>query len=285
MDISRCNPRQQTRLENNQSRPSFQFYGKSSKQRTLEYNNNKQNHNNRILSGIGVCLYSVIFCQPIFANNTTIASPSATSSGSVINQGISVNQGGFIYQELGDGIRCSGTTLTINPFISKVNAWKDPFEPHYMENIYDDSTDDDGNLTNPGDVLYQKKVRTGQARNNFSFNYGVTATISVPLDKRLLNNCVAAMNSRIKYLNQAYKAKKLDYALSRLKVCAEQLKLGVSYLPSSESFVVCEDVTLITPPNQLIDHSHSIEVGAATNASDADPFAFQKGSLSSPSSP
>ena len=200
----------------------------------------------------------------------------------MINQGISVNQGGFIYQELGDGIRCSGTTLTINPFVSKVNAWKDPFEPYYMENIYDDSTDDDGNLTNPGGVLYQKKVRTGQARNNLSFNYGVTATISVPLDKRLLNNCVRAQNSRVKYLEQAYKARKLDYSLSRLKICAEQLKLGVSYSPSSPSFVTCSDVVLQNPPNTLPDHKHKIEV---TSESPSVPFSFQRGSLSSPSSP
>ena len=199
----------------------------------------------------------------------------------MINQGISVNQGGFIYQELGDGIRCSGTTLTINPFVSKVNAWKDPFEPHYMENIYDDSTDDDGNLTNPGGVLYQKKVRTGQARNNLSFNYGVTATISVPLDKRLLNNCVRAQNSRVKYLEQAYKARKLDYALSRLKICAEQLKLGVSYSPSSPSFVTCSDVVLQNPPNTLPDHKHSIEV---TSESPSVPFSFQKGTLQEASS-
>ena len=203
----------------------------------------------------------------------------------MINQGISVNQGGFIYQELGDGIRCSGTTLTINPFVSKVNAWKDPFEPHYWENIYDDSTDADGNLTNPGGILFQKKVRTGQARNNLSFNYGITATVAVPLDRRMTNNCVAAMNSRIKYLNQAYKAKKLDYALSRLKVCAEQLKLGVVYSKDSPSYVVCEDVRLVSPPNQLINHTHSIKTESTSSGSDADPFAFQRGSLASPSSP
>jgi hypothetical protein len=199
----------------------------------------------------------------------------------VINQGISVNQGGFIYQELGDGIRCSGTTLTINPFISKVNAWKDPFEPHYWENIYDDSTDADGNLTNPGGVLYQKKVRTGQARNNLSFNYGVTATISVPLDKRLLNNCVRAQNSRVKYLEQAYKARKLDYSLSRLKICAKQLKLGVTYAKSSASYVTCEDVRLVNPPNTLPNHTHKIEV---TSESPSVPFSFQKGTLQEASS-
>ena len=265
MALSRCNPRKQTRLENNKSRPSFQFYGKSSKQRTLKYNNNQSNYYNRILSGIGFCLYSIISTQPVLANSTTIASPSATSSGSVINQGISVQQGGFMLQELGDGIRCSGTTLTINPFISKVNTWKDPFEPHYWENIYDDSTDDAGNLTNPGGILYQKKIRTGQAKNNLSFNYGITATISVPLDKRMTNNCVAAQNSRVKYLEQAYKARKLDYALSRLKICAEQLRLGATFAKSSASYVTCEDVRLVNPPNTLPDHKHSISEEKTTS--------------------
>ena len=202
----------------------------------------------------------------------------------MINQGIQVQSGSFMFQEVGDGIRCSGTTLTINPFISKVNTWKDPFEPTYQENVYDDSTDADGNLTNPGGVLYTKPIRTGQARNNLSFNYGITATVAVPLDRRMTNRCVAAMNSRVKYLDQAYKAKKLDYALGRLKVCAEQLRLGVSFLPNSPSFVVCEDVTLITPPNQLINHTHSIKTESTSSGSDADPFAFQRGSLQEDSS-
>ena len=193
-----------------------------------------------------------------------------------------MQSGSFMFQEVGDGIRCSGTTLTINPFISKVNTWKDPFEPTYLENVYDDSTDADGNLTNPGGVLYTKPVRTGQARNNLSFNYGITATVAVPLDRRMTNNCVAAMNTRIKYLEQAYKAKKLDYSLGRLKVCAEQLKLGVVYAKDSPSYVVCEDVRLVNPPNTLPDHTHSIEVTSETTSV---PFSFQRGTLQEVSSP
>ena len=197
----------------------------------------------------------------------------------MINQGIQVQSGTFMFQEVGDGIRCSGTTLTINPFISKVNTWKDPFEPTYQENVYDDSTDDDGNLLNPGGVLYTKPIRTGQAKNNLSFNYGITATIAVPLDKRMTNRCVAAMNTRVRYLEQAYKAKKLDYALGRLKVCAEQLKLGVMYSKDSPSYVVCEDVRLVNPPNTLPDHKHSISENPSA------PFSFQRGTLQEASSP
>ncbi len=202
----------------------------------------------------------------------------------MINQGIQVQSGTFMFQEVGDGIRCSGTTLTINPFISKVNTWKDPFEPYYDENVYDDSTDDDGNLINPGGVLYTKPVRTGQARNNLSFNYGITATVAVPLDRRMTNRCVAAMNTRVKYLEQAYKAKKLDYALGRLKVCAEQMKLGVVYAKDSPSYVVCEDVRLVNPPNTLPDHTHSIEVTEVTSENLAVPFSFQRGTLQEESS-
>ena len=187
-----------------------------------------------------------------------------------------------MFQEVGDGIRCSGTTLTINPFISKVNTWKDPFEPTYQENVYDDSTDADGNLTNPGGVLYTKPIRTGQARNNLSFNYGITATVAVPLDRRMTNRCVAAMNTRVKYLEQAYKSKKLDYALGRLKVCAEQLKLGVMYSKDSPSYVVCEDVRLVNRPNTLPNHTHSIEVTSETTSV---PFSFQRGTLQEASSP
>jgi hypothetical protein len=134
--------------------------------------------------------------------------------------------------------------LPLIPSFQKLILGKIRFEPTYLENVYDDSTDDDGNLLNPGGVLYTKPIRTGQARNNLSFNYGITATVAVPLDRRMTNNCVAAMNTRIKYLEQAYKAKKLDYSLGRLKVCAEQLKLGVVYAKDSPSYVVCEDVRL-----------------------------------------
>jgi len=282
MDISRCNTSKQTRLGNKNGWQRFQFYRKSSPTWTPKCNNNKPNHNNRLYCGIGICLYSITFSQPVFANSTTIASPSATSQGSVINQGIQVQSGSFMFQEVGDGIRCSGTTLTINPFISKVNTWKDPFEPTYLENVYDDSTDADGNLTNPGGILYTKPIRTGQARNNLSFNYGITATVAVPLDRRMTNNCVAAMNTRIKYLEQAYKAKKLDYSLGRLKVCAEQLKLGVVYAKDSPSYVVCEDVRLVNPPNTLPDHTHSIEVTSETTSV---PFSFQRGTLQEVSFP
>ncbi len=66
-------------------------------------------------------------CKQVNANSTVVASPSSSSQGSVVNQCIQVQTGSFMYQELGDGIRCSGTTLTVNPFVANVNSWKDPY--------------------------------------------------------------------------------------------------------------------------------------------------------------
>ena len=50
------------------------------------------------------------------------------------------------------------------------------------------TTDDDGNLNNPGDILYYVPTRTGQ-KNNTNMSVGFSATWSRPLDKKLQDQC------------------------------------------------------------------------------------------------
>ena len=169
-------------------------------------------------------------------------------------------------QSFGDGIQCAGSTLTITPFLNGVDTHKLPYEPYYHENIYDERTDDDGNLLNPGNIIYTKPIRTGQPRNNLSFNYGFSATVSIPLDRKLSKQCKRAANARIAMIEQAYHTKRLDFELSRMKVCAEQKKLGVTFAKSSDYYKICEDIILQNPPNTLPQHSHSI--GSASAVSD-----------------
>ncbi len=169
-------------------------------------------------------------------------------------------------QSFGDGIQCAGSTLTITPFLNGVDTHKLPYEPYYNENIYDERTDDDGNLLYPGNVIYTKPIRTGQPRNNLSFNYGFSATVSIPLDRKLSKQCKRAANARIAMIEQAYHTKRLDFELSRMKVCAEQKKLGVTFAKSSDYYKICEDIILLNPPNTLPQHSHSI--GSASAVSD-----------------
>ena len=44
--------------------------------------------------------------------------------------------------------------------------------------------------------------------------------------------------------------------INRLKICAEQLKLGVKYV--GEDAVSCRNVVLTTVPNQVLPHQHSL---------------------------
>ena len=66
-----------------------------------------------------------------------------------------------------------------------------PFESFYDEPVYDMSTDDDGNLRNPGKILYYVPTRTGQ-KNNTNLSLGFSATFSHPLDKKLQDQCKEA---------------------------------------------------------------------------------------------
>ena len=50
--------------------------------------------------------------------------------------------------------------------------------------------------------------------------------------------------------------KKLEVNLNRLKICAEQLKLGVKYVGNDA--VSCRNVVLTTVPNQVLPHQHSL---------------------------
>ena len=54
-------------------------------------------------------------------------------------------------------------------------------------------------------------------------------------------------------------AKKLEVNLNRLKICAEQLKLGVKFV--GKDAVSCRNVVLTSVPNQVIPHTHQLRSG------------------------
>ena len=71
---------------------------------------------------------------------------------------------------------------------------------------------------------------------------------------------------------------RLSYELGRAKHCADLLKNGVKFKKGTKYEVLCADIELVSKPNTLIDHTHSI------SEDPSEPFSFQKGTLSSPSS-
>ncbi len=224
----------------------------------------------------------LLLTAPAQAQVSSTAAPVANSSGSVTNQAVQVVPGkNFVYQY--GNFACQGTSVSINPFISTTVGWSDPYEAYYDNPVYDTSTDENGNLLNPGDVLYYQPVRTGE-KQSYSINGGITASISIPLDRAHIKSCHKAAEKQVQLLEQQLADKRLNYEIARLKNCGELMRKGISFHPDSPYRGICADVILKNPPGNLPPHKHSIPTSAKRVETSAAPKRTRR-QLSSPSSP
>jgi len=236
----------------------------------------------------------LLLTAPAQAQVSSTAAPVANSSGSVTNQAVQVVPARQFTNTYGGGISCQGSTLNINPFISTTTGWAQPYESHYNEPVYDtidvvgafDSEGNsipDGRPDNPGDVLFYKPIRTGQ-KTNLSINGGITATISIPLDRHHVRTCRKAAEKQVALLDATLADKRLNYEIARLKNCANLMKEGIMFHPKSPYSKICADVVLVNPPGVLPPHIHSIPTSSTTvETSDAAKRTQQQ--PSSPASP
>lgn len=122
-----------------------------------------QSNRTKLCQKFAFNLLPVIFLLPFSSQvkaqevNAT-ANPIATSSGSVSNQAVQINQGGFSKQGFSNGHYCNSSTLTLTPF--------------YL-----------GNDVHPSYVRNQ--------------NYGLQMTLSVPLDGRMVELCKSLAEKRL----------------------------------------------------------------------------------------
>ena len=221
--------------------------------------------------------------MPVYAGDvggvSATAAPNASSSGSVINQGVQVLQGPFHTNTYGNGIQCQGTTLSITPFLTGALSLKRPYESYYQDPVYDTSdVNDDGIIDNPGNVLYFKDVRTGQ-KDSHSITGGISATLSVPLDKRFTNRCLSAATTQEKIQQQILANKRLDFEIARLRECSKFKSQGINFHPKSSAFSICSDILTRPFKEKPIDHVHSISSDSSA------PFSFEIKKGSSVSSP
>jgi len=204
----------------------------------------------------------------------------------VTNQAIQVLQGPYITNTYGGGISCQGPTMNFTPFVTGSLSQQHPYEPFYMDPVYDmrDLTGDfdangnptgDGAPDNPGDILYHVPTRTGQ-KNNSNISAGFSITWSRPLDKKLQDQCKEAAATQIALQQQLTANKRLDFEIARLKNCGELLKQGIRFHPRSPYYSVCADVvvdnvTYIKPhrhtiPSPSVSESHVSESAADLGA-------------------
>ena len=267
--------RSKTKLHTNKSRRGLSIQRKLSWPRPVESHDNTENDNytkrNRynvnlhtIAKRLCLIFASTVVATPAYAADvggvSATANPIANSSGSVTNQAIQVLQGPYITNQYGNGITCQGPTMNVTPYITGTGNFKRPFEHTFLDPVYNvHDADDDGQIDNPGDILYYVPTRTGQ-QDSYNLSVGLSATWSKPLDKTLQDQCKEAVATQINLQNQIYANKRLDFELARLKNCGELMKAGIIFHPKSQYAAVCADVKLINPPGTLPDHTHSIKV-------------------------
>ncbi len=268
--MDRIEPRTKTSIyTNKQWSWKFPIHRDISRARPLESHNNTKSNNykfrhrhNKYLHAIAAACLSIVTTTPAYAADvggvSATANPIANSSGSVTNQAIQVLQGPYITNTYGNGVQCQGPTMNITPYITGTGSFKRPFEHTFQDPVYDvHDANDDGQIDNPGNVLYYVPTRTGQ-QDGYNLSAGVSATWSKPLDKELQKLCKEIAAANIALQEQTVSNKRLDFELARLKNCGELMKAGIMFHPKSPYYAVCADVVLVNPPGTLPDHTHSI---------------------------
>ena len=268
MDKSRYN--KHAKLHGDGFKQAVATHDDSQSARIKISNNNTKNNRNNFSHRHGFNLQSIkylllalnIFSAPVYANEvggvSATANPVANSSGSVSNLAVQNLSGPYITNTHGNGVSCQGATLSITPFATLQDSWKEPYEESYLDPVFDNSdTNNDGVLDNPGSVLYYKPTRTGQ-KTNHSIGWGISMNITVPLDKRHNETCLKSADIQNQYHAQLVANKRLDFEISRLKHCAEQRKLGVTFHPDSPAYQICADVVVINPHGVIPNHQHEI---------------------------
>jgi len=169
-----------------------------------------------------------------------------------------VLQGNLIESQFGGGVVCQNSMLTISPFVTTTFNQKRPQDLRYTTPVYNMATDDDGNLTNAGEILYHQENYSAN-KDNLGINFGVAATFSIPLGSAYQDACLRSATTQEKIQNQILNNKKLDYELARLKNCGELKIAGIQYAKSSIYHKICEDVIVTEKMGQVIPHTHNIK--------------------------
>ena len=206
-----------------------------------KYNNHRRNYNY-------IWAIALFLCPVKTLANTTVASPSSNAQGVVNNNATMITPSSMPSFRMSQGIVCSSPSLTITPYVTDSHTFSLPRETVTRQNIYDENT---------GAIKYVQETPRFE-KENFNLNYGISAQLNIPLGKSPAL-CHRATEINIKNQELLYKKTLLEISLHRLKICAEQARLGVTFKPNTPSAVTCEDIVVSVPPNQVIPHTHELK--------------------------
>lgn len=236
---------------------------------------NDQGHNGKSLDNHNVgyrynkCLHTVAsilvlgaFATPVYAEGdtpiTAVANPQATSTGSVTNQAVQVLQGPYVTNSYGGGVSCQGPTFNLTPFLTTTNSGQTPFED--LANLDNDPT--------------TPLERTGQ-KNNWAKNFGISGTISIPLDGGLQARCKEAAETWTNRQKAETDKARLDFELVRLLKCGEAKKAGIHFHPASPYAKICADVVVVPTGGTASSSATSVPSGTSSKPSSSNQVVQQ----------
>ena len=141
----------------------------------------------------------------------------------------------------------NGDTVRWFPDGSDISIIQDIDSPNGVPDVVDSG----GEMT----PSWFKPVRTDM-RANQSFNLGLSATLSIPLNRGMQRRCKEAAEAQIASVTQLTANKRLDFEIARLKNCGELLKQGIMFHPKSPYASVCADVVVTNPGGTIKPHTH-----------------------------
>ena len=236
-------------MEGSSSRKFLQLGRKRHGTRFGHNNNNKQNYNNLNHYRIYKYVWAIaILLSPIKTlANTTVASPQSQSTGVVNNNATMITPSSHPQFRMSQGIVCSSPTLTITPYMTDAWSFNRPIEYTTRTPIYDEDT---------GEIKYYQEIPRFE-KDNYNLNYGISMQISIPLGKAP-SLCLEATEVNIENQKLLTQKLKMEMELYRLKICGEQVRSGVQFV--GKYAVTCEGIQVSIPPNQVVPHTHKIEL-------------------------
>ena len=225
--------------------------------------------------------------SPVIADTTMTNNPVSNSSGSVTNLGVMNMPSKQFTNTLSlNQVQCQGDTLVVQPFLTgnysgglpKIDSFLEPiYSTKDVKGAFDDSGNEigDGEVDDPTLIRGYKTVQRFE-KTNFAISPGISLSWNINLDRKSVRKCREGQKHVVNLLQAKYEDARLSYELGRAKHCADLLKNGI--VIKGKYAILCQDIELVSKPNTLIDHTHSI------SEDPSEPFSFQKGTLSSPSS-
>ena len=176
-----------------------------------------------------------------------MASPSSNAQGVVNNNATMITPSSLPQNRYSQGIVCTSPSLTITPYLTDAWSFNRPIEKFAYQEIYDEDT---------GAVKYIQKTPRFE-KDNYNLNYGISMQFNIPLGNGG-ELCKKAAKVNIEAQELLIAKTKMEMELYRLQICGEQARRGGVF--TGEYQVNCDGIQLIAQPNQVLPHSHKIEL-------------------------